>query len=165
MRNIVIGFSKPKGKKFPIYSWIIRAFCQTPYSHVYLKIKTKWDTNLIYQASGVQVNFMGEEFFNKHVEVIKEFSFEISEENYAEFMKFAITNSGAPYSLTEAVNMVTWKFFRKKLFKIEKEWVCSVLGGYVFDKYIATEKDIFDDHELITPKDVYDACERYLSDI
>ena len=81
-RNIRIGFSKPKGKWFPLMSWVIRLIEQTPYSHVYVEWEArKYKTHIVYQASGTKVNFMNQKIFREQNTVTHEFDFEISEED------------------------------------------------------------------------------------
>lgn len=99
MREIIVGFSKPKGW-FKPYSWLIRAIEGTSYSHTYIKTYARSaDTWLVYQASGVQVNFIGEKRFYAAVQVVKEFNLTISEDSYGKFLNFAIRESGAPYGI------------------------------------------------------------------
>lgn len=99
MRTIRIGFSKPKGKWFPIFSWAIRVYERTPFSHVYIRWETKYGPSLCYQASGQAINFMGPYAFDRHLTVVEEFEFEIPDESWEPLMSFCMENVGKEYDL------------------------------------------------------------------
>ena len=103
MKKLRIGFSKPKGKIFPIFSWLIRIYEGTPHSHVYIRWETKWNTWLCYHAASVMVHFLGEYSFAKHIEIIEEFEFNVSEEQFDRLMRFCTKNVGQDYALLEAL--------------------------------------------------------------
>lgn len=158
--KIIIGFSKSK-KKFPVFSWAIKAILGTHFSHVYVKFYSnhhkRW---LIYQASGTQVNFMAEEHFNNLNEMTDEFELEITPQSKFDMMCFCIDNAGAPYSIKDVIaiflNEVCPNFcgFVKKLLNDGKHgYVCSELVGYILQDYanISIDKD----YDLLTPKDIY----------
>jgi len=158
MKKITIGFSRPKGKICPCLSWGIRLFQGwTPYSHVYVKFHSNsLDRDVIYQASGLQVNYIGSKLFYKHVHVVDEFSLEISDEDYRKMMQYTVDNAGKPYSLKSIFAI---------LFKIESwcdgddSFVCSELIGEILRKY--TDVSIDKSSEALTPKDIH----RYLTSI
>jgi hypothetical protein len=152
VRKITIGFSKPKGF-FKPYSWLIRAFLRTPYSHVYCKHRSeKYNLDLIYQASGIQVNFMSGKQFNKDAITVAEFSFDISEEQFDEYMAFAIGESGAHYSKIKPFEIVFKKDFDKET---GPQWVCSTLVAKVCKDYLS-DKTV--DLDYANPKDIYNFC-------
>ena len=50
--ELFIGFSKPKNHPCPVYSYAIRAFENTPYSHVYIRWYSKYaNTWVCFEAS------------------------------------------------------------------------------------------------------------------
>lgn len=157
MRKVIVGFSKPKNKTLPIYSWIIRAIDQSSFSHVYVKITTRFGLDLIYQASGVQNNFMGLTYFQQHAETVKEFDFEISDDNYSKLMTFCITKAGAPYSIKQAIDVGLFKLFGIKPKAFPDGFVCSELVGHIIKDYISPENI---DPNLLTPKDIFRLCEK-----
>lgn len=152
MRQVTFGFSKPKGNPFPWFSWLIRLVDNAPFSHVYMKLKTKYDCDLIYQASGVQVNFMSERIFNSHAETLYTFESELSDEAYGKLMKFCIVNAGAPYSIKQIFAILIYKLTGKKVYPCLEGFVCSEIAGIVI-------KDFFNfkinDVDYLTPKDVF----------
>ena len=154
MRKIVVGFSKPKGFFNPL-SWIIRFMYWTPYSHVYCShVSEKYKQTLIYQASGVQVNFMSRLQFDKRATVVSEFEFEISDEAFDSYMSWAIEQSGAPYSKTKLFEIL----FMDDLDKSdEPQWVCSVLIARVCKDFISHEDEKLS-MDYATPKDIFDFC-------
>ena len=156
MKNITIGFSRPKGKICPCFSWGIRLFQGwTPYSHVYIKINSKsLDRDLIYQASGTQVNFMGSELFYGHVHVFEEFEIQIKDEDYIEMMKFCIDNAGKPYSARDILAIL---FSSEKLLDGREKFICSELVGIILEDYA----DISSGKKIPTPKDIYNLLVEY----
>lgn len=160
-RDIIIGFSKPRGW-FKPYSWAIRLFEHIPYSHVYVKtfsnLTNQW---LVYQASGVQVNFIGQKFFCDHAETVHEFTFKISTEAYKEYMRFAINNAGAPYDLKSVIGIMLIRILGlKKNFMADgaKSQYCAELVARVLKDFVGAEI-LESEFETAGPKRIYDICE------
>lgn len=148
---IKIGFSRPKNKFFPIFSWLIRLIERTPYSHVYIKIYSSDGNYFIYQASGTQVNIVGSKYFEHGAEVVKEYSLPISPEQRRQLLKFVAQECGAPYSSTQILNIACRMLFGKG-FLSNKGYVCSEIAAIVL-------KDIYNfklekDENILTPKDI-----------
>lgn len=101
MRKIRIGFSRPLKKKFPIFSWLIRLYEGTPYSHVYIRWETKYGLDICYHAASLFLHFLSDGCFKKEIEVVEEFSFDISDSQFDEFMKFCLETCGQDYGLLE----------------------------------------------------------------
>jgi hypothetical protein len=114
MRKIFIGFSKPKKMFFPIYSWAIRAIEGTKFSHVYVRHETKYGLDIVYQASGAQVNFMNGTLFFKKAEPVREFCFEVSDHAFDAYMTFALKNVGKPYGLLQVFGIALYALFGLK---------------------------------------------------
>lgn len=93
---ITIGFSKAKG--FAPLSWLIRACEGTEFSHAYIRIRSEsLDRDLIYQATGAGVNFVGTALFDQAAQVVEEYQIEISEETRKKLLQWCVDNSGKPY--------------------------------------------------------------------
>lgn len=152
MKKIKIGFSKPKNHIFPIFSWGIRLFQGwTDYSHVYLKFHSdSLDKDIIYQASGLQVNFVGNELFSKHVHIIKEFEIEIDDNDYINLLQFAVDNAGKPYSIIDIIAIL---FNKPKLLDGNKKYICSELIATILAKYYLMTGN--KSYGMYTPKDIY----------
>lgn len=162
MKKLIVGFSRPKGKLFPCFSWGIRLFQGwTQYSHVYLKFKSSsLSRDIIYQASGLQVNFIGKKMFYDHVHVIKEFELELTDADYIQMMKFFIDNAGKPYSIKDIIAIL---FNKPNLSDGNDSFICSELVALVLNRYIGISfnKPL----GLLSPKDVYKIINTYVSEI
>jgi hypothetical protein len=154
VREINIGFSKPN--KWKPFSAIIRWLEKTDYSHVYVKVKTKWGTSLVYQASGHQVNFIGEKYFNEKITQVKEYKIWMEEPDYDESMKFCTTYCGAGYSVKQAIGVGLARIFKwkKNPFANGSDmFICSEFA-LRFLGSILRKNDIIVNFELMSPKDV-----------
>lgn len=167
MRRVIVGFSRPKAWLKP-FSWAIRLVERTPYSHVY--IRTRADAlgvDLIYQASGVQLNFMGLEHFKENALILYEFEGYLPDEKYREFMRWAITNSGASYSSKQPLGILAIKLFNLKKNPFANgryAWVCSELVGFLLSSFFNLK---IDEKELDTigPRGIFDICKKHLKQI
>lgn len=108
MKKITIGFSTPKNKKLPLFSWIIKAYEGTPFSHVYIRWQTKYGSWLCYHAASTVIHFQGEHAFNEHIKPVEEFEFEISNEDFDKLMEFCIKYAGADYAIWEVLSIPLW---------------------------------------------------------
>ena len=160
MAKIYIGLSKPK--KWKAFAQLIMLGYGIPYSHVYIKFRsTKYDRDMIYQASHSMVNFIGSTMFFEENIAIEEFEVELSDEKFNEMICFAIDNAGKPYGVKQALGMaivriaeVFGKYIENPFRDGGNTYVCSELGAYVLENFAGgvIPKDIDD----ITPKDLYD---------
>ena len=166
MRKLTVGFSRPSGW-FKPFSWAIRLVERTRYSHVYIRSHSKGlDVDLIYQASGAQVNFMGLALFRGQAKVISEFEAEISDEKYRQFMRWAIINAGAKYSFKQPLGILLVKMFNLSSNPFDNgrySWVCSELVGFVLSSFLAVE--VKESLDTIGPKGIYKLCEKHLKQI
>lgn len=159
METITVGFSRPKTWK--PFAWLIMASYGIPFDHVYIKWHSgKLERDIVYQASGTMVNFMGQQFFDNNVSV-DEFEIPITPENKLAMIQFAMDNAGKPYGIKECFGLAWVRIcalFGKKVknpFKSDgSTYVCSELAGYILSNYagITIDSDIAD----IDPKEAYD---------
>ena len=116
MNKIVVGFSRPKGW-FEPFSWLIRLVTWAPMSHAYIKYYDayvgRW---IIYQASGLKVNFIGEAAFDNAEDVIAEFNLSISDATQQKLVQGAVDTLGSPYGIWQVVGYL-WVFLMRKLGK------------------------------------------------
>lgn len=154
--KIYIGFSKPKGW-FQPFAWAIRKWEGTEYSHVYIRIPSKFlETDVIYQASGMAVNFMSIETFLGHAEIVKEYEFEISDFTHKALLKSAIQNLGKPYSVKGIAGIVTARLCQILDIKLSSNpftdgraaYICCELGVQVMVEYLGAH--IQKDWDLVT---------------
>jgi len=165
LRKIILGFSKPK-TFLPLFSWAIRAVEMTPYSHVFVKISSEsLNTTLIYQASGTQVNFMGVKHFKDAAHIFEEFEFEVSDENYKQFLVWAVQEAGAPYGLKTVLGILVVKCFnlkRNPCSDKNKTWFCSELAGRILKDFVGVQISE-DELEVKGPRRIYEICKEIRS--
>lgn len=158
MEKIIVGFSKPK--KWKPFAWIIMKFYDIPYDHVYIKFwSSKFQRNVIYQASQLMVNFMGEKFFESENDVIKEFELDITDEDRTSMIQFAMDEAGKPYGMLNALGLAIVGIFDRLGKKIknplgdgEKTYICCELVADILDRYTSV-KNI--DSDTVNPKELY----------
>lgn len=159
MNKITIGFSRPK--KWKPFAAAIMAVYGIPYDHVYVKFwSEKFQRSLVYQASSVMVNFMGYEYFESQNIIVKEFEFDMSDEDMLEMIQYAIDSAGKPYGTMSALGLAVVRIaevFGKKIKNPfgdgDKTYICCELASYVLEKYV--HRQIPFDLDLVSPKDLY----------
>lgn len=115
MAKITIGFSKSK-VGFPVIAWLIMLCERVPFSHAYVKVHSdSLDRDLIYQATGSGVYFVGLPAFQLHSQTVEEYSLEVSDAAKKKMLQWAVDTSGKPYG-------------RLQLAGIGLKRVCSLVG-------------------------------------
>lgn len=155
---IIIGFSCHK--TFNILSELIKAAEHTKFSHVYVKFySASLDRWLIYQASGLVVNFVGEEHFLEKNKVIAEFKTAVTPEQKTEVLQLAVDLAGRPYGMKDLIGIGLVRLaalFKKKIKNPfedgTKAYICSELGATILVKLGVKIEDL----DSTTPKDLYD---------
>lgn len=160
MEGVIVGFSKPK--KWKPFAWLIMQAYDIPYNHVYVRFYSEfYERNLIYQASGTKVNFMGEDLFLQDNDVIAEFELSITNEQKKAMIQFAIDSCGQAYGIKAVVGLA-WVRICEWFGKVVKNpfrdgkttYVCSELGAYILENYAHLK--LPKNYEDITPKDLYE---------
>ncbi len=156
VRKLVVGFSKST-KVLPVFSWAIRLWEKTEYSHCYTQFENRRhpELPLIYQASHDMMNFMSRSVFLTQNAVIEEFTIEISDEAYDRLMYKAIQLVGKPYGVKQIAGIVLSQLLGldKNPFLTDKDtYTCSEWCGIVLKElgYVIPK-----DPNLLTPADVY----------
>lgn len=155
---LTVGFSTPR--KSHLFPWAIRKVERTPFSHVYFKLYSKSiDRQLIYQASGLQVNFVGNTIFEEINEVVAEFTIEITEAQKVAFLKKAVDLAGRPYGLKQVFGIGLVRAASGIGLKVKNPWadgshtyICSELGAELLND-LGIE---FTDFDNVTPRDIYE---------
>ena len=160
MKKITIGFSRPK--KWNLLSYLIMKVQKTEYSHVYIKFySSSLDREIIYQASGLQVNFVGSEIFNKNHVTVKTYDLHVDDETYKNALVFAVDKAGISYSMKQLFHilgyMLTGKtsFFNKNL----DGYVCSELAAEMLKDEL--NLPISENLNLIIPRDIDQLLEKH----
>ena len=133
--KIAIGFSKRR--KFNPMSWLIQKCESTPFSHAYVRIPDKTTGKvLIFEATGTGVYFKGLEFFLEKSEIVEEYWFFLTPDEYKDGMSFAIDALGKKYGKMQLLGLALVRFL--KLFGIRirnplsngsRQYVCTELAG------------------------------------
>lgn len=160
MKSIIVGFSRPK--KWKPFARLIMIAYKITYDHVYVKFHSNtYLRDIIYQASKMMVNFVGTSVFESENIIVKEFSIQISDENYVALMQFAIDNAGKPYSLKEILGLglvqlcsLFGKIIENPFKEGTNEYVCSILASYILENYTKEGPRI--DFQDVNPKFLYD---------
>lgn len=132
----------------------------TPYSHVAVKM-VDGDTGqtVYYQASGLQVNCIGDTEFMAIEQIIYQKDVQVSDAIFVKGKTFAINQLSKPYNvmaifgfgLQIALRVIGIKI--NNPFKADgSQWVCSQLGGAYIDECEGLNLDITN----MTPKALYD---------
>lgn len=165
MKQIIIGFSQPKCF-FPWFSWLIRAIEGTSFSHTYVKTYSLTaDCWLIYQAGGSQVNFMSEKQFDNTARIIKEFTFEISEESHRNYIRWAVRNAGLPYGLKTVLGILLVRVFNLKKNPLgdgEKTLFCAELSRIALTDFIGVHLPR-EEFETAGLAKLYGLCQRIIA--
>lgn len=153
MKKVIIGFSRPK--TFKVLSWIIQKVQGADYSHVYIKFYSdSLERELVYQASGLEVNFVGSNLFNSSHIIVDEFELEISDEAHKKALQFAVDKAGTPYSIKQLFGILIYMISGKILFRDGRSgYVCSELIGQLLQEEFnfVISKDL----DTIIPKDIH----------
>jgi len=154
--KIVIGASRNE----LIGSKAIQWWMKTDYSHVYARwYLTSQEREIVYQASHGMVHFQSLENFTRHNSVVKEFTLDITEEQFKAFSRKCIDLAGEKYSKIELVQIFLSDISNGKIhFEDQPGYICSELMcellegfGIKFDKIKC----------LVTPSDIVKALEIY----
>lgn len=155
---IIIGFSTPRD--FSTLSWIIKKVERTEFSHVYVKIFSKsLDRYLVYQASGLAVNFCGQDTFYAHNKDIAEFAIPVTPEQKIEILKKCVDLAGKPYGMKDLIGiglvrlagLVRWKI-RNPFADGSKTYICSEIAATI----LLMLGFHFQELDSTTPTDVYE---------
>lgn len=165
METIYIGFSRPKGL-FEPFSWAIRLLQWTSYSHVYIRVHSEsLNRDIIYQASGFQVNFIGLNRFKTKEIVIKEFPIQVNSETKIKMLQYCTDMSGVPYGILEIfgfpwviLNSAFGRHVNNPFSDGTKSFVCSEFVGDILKDVLGYD---LPNPQNLDPKQIY----QYLSNL
>jgi hypothetical protein len=106
VRRVRVGFSKAKAPTGKPLSFLIRKVTGRPYSHAFLRWRTGDGQWLCYHAAVSGLNFVGEEAYEKTIDLITEYETDLSEEQFREVLRYCVRKSGTSYSYLGLVGMV-----------------------------------------------------------
>lgn len=156
MDSITIGFSKPRGF-FEPFSWLIRLLTWAPYSHAYVRYEDSYtNRSIIFQASGLKVNFIGQTMFDSEEDIYEEFVIPVSPATKQSVIQGAVDKCGSPYGVGQIIGFA-WVLFMRMFGKSVKNplyssssFVCSELVADVLVEI--NEGDL--DPSSMSPRDV-----------
>jgi hypothetical protein len=147
MKSVIIGFSRPS--EFKIGAEVIKLYMGTSYSHVYLKIKSKWyNSGIIFQASHGKVHCVCEPHFRSENEIIAEFKYEIESAKYKELYTYCIEALQKPYGYLGIIKLAFHKLFKRG--DGARTFHCSELAARALPSLAIKDPD------YITPEDLYE---------
>ena len=156
MKTIRVGFSTHAGA----FSWLIRTVTASKVSHTYLRIPVpEYNTDMIFQASGLTVNYCADKVFSLKNQVIEEYDVDISDEQYEIGEKFRVTESGKPYSIRQIGGFLTVLAARQFLDKKISNPASNGNHSYVCVEVVAVCIGL-KDGESMTPEDLRRWCKK-----
>lgn len=151
--EIKIGFSR-SSLKFPWFSWLIRLYERTSFSHVYVEIDTKIVNQLtIFQSSRGMVNCISETEFYKRNQKVVEFTINLTYSQYKNLLNSLHSELGKKYAFLQNIGIVLVDMGIWKSNKFKDGYNCSEL---IYSNVLQKLGFTLDKHpDLITPKDIY----------
>jgi hypothetical protein len=152
MEKIYIGFSRNNNS---VLSKTIRLIEGSEYSHVYIRKESKYG-EYIYQASGLQVNFMNIDIFKAHNTIVEEYEFELPDEKKEKLIAFFVKYCGTSYGTKSLFKMLAVLACQRVGVKLHlkgdgtETFVCSELGAFFCEEILGI--DIPEDIDFVTPK-------------
>lgn len=142
-------------------------FDWSSFSHAYIRFHSdSYDRDLVYQASGLRVNFIGWKMFLSKEIIVKEFTIPVSPETKQRVIQFALDNVGTPYALGTAFGIIIVRIaalFGKKIKNPVNQlgYFCSELVAIVMEDFLNAHISV-DDVRRMTPTDDYNLLDTHL---
>lgn len=155
--KVYLGFSKrPRN----LISETICLAERSKYSHVYVRVMSKYG-EYVYQASGIQVNFMNIDVFKKHNVTVEEYEFDVDEAGKTKLLTFFIKYAGVSYSMKSLFKIAIMMICDKIKFKGDGEdtFICSELGALLCENVLGIK--IEEDMDFVTPKRLNPYVKKY----
>lgn len=160
MDSIIIGFSRPKSW-FEPFSWIIRLFTWSQFSHAYIQYYNAYaDRWMVFQASGILVNFIGRTMFETKENIRAEFEIPVTTLTKLKTVEFAIDNVGLPYGLGQVFGfllVLIVRIFKKHIknpFANTSSFFCSELTAQILTEILQPNDSL--DPTTMSPQDLYE---------
>ncbi len=102
MKKIFIGFSDGK----TLFSTLIKLATWSKTSHSFIGFRTKSGEDLVFQASGLTVNYENYDHFITHVKITDMFSKEVSDEEWKHMKQLQLKEMGTHYGWKEIIGFV-----------------------------------------------------------
>ncbi len=103
MKTVIVGFSSHPG----VFSSLIKFITNSKVSHAYIRIPIpEYDESMIFQASGLAVNYCNFKVFQLKSKVMEEYEVKVSDDIYQLGEMLRIMESGKPYSMKEIFGLL-----------------------------------------------------------
>lgn len=155
MKTLRIGFSTGRG--FKVYSLLIRVLTGSRVSHTYQRIEVpEFDSEVIFQASGLKVNYENADIFASHSRVVEEYEVPVSDfyAHLAERMR--VTEVGKPYGILQVVGYM-WVLLLRRVGLRVKNPLADGNASHVCVELNAKQIGL-KDVEGMTPEDLRQWC-------
>ena len=156
MKTLAIEFTRPKKGCFAILSQVIRAVQGTKYSHVRLRWTNTTGRDVIYEASGSHVKFIGELAQPQApVEIMEAFELNLTIDQYRSLVDMCMRYAGLKYGKLQIVGIGLVTLFRLKKNPFadgKRSQVCSELVGRFLQEVVKI--DIKFDLDIAGPKEI-----------
>lgn len=157
MKKIIVGFSTRPGA----FSSLIRFCTNSEVSHTYVRIPVpEYGESMVFQASGLQVNYTNYELFKEKSKVIEEYEIEVEDETYEYAELLRITESGKPYSFLTVLGFV-WILAMKGLGISVANPFSDGSKSYICVELVCDSLGMTKMSEHISPEDLRRWCARY----
>lgn len=158
MKKLIVGFSEHPGS---LFSWSIKKTTASRVGHVYTRHKsTIPGLSLIFQASGLCVNYCNSKTFTEKSNIVEEYEIEITDKQDSKNDIFRQTELGKPYSAKQIYGFA-WVLFMREYFNKKvvnryanenKAYICVEVAA------IQTGRIAPKDYESMTPEDLRRWC-------
>lgn len=103
MKTVIVGFSTHPG----IFSTLIKFVTNSKVSHTYIRIPVpEYNDSMIFQASGLTVNYTNYNVFKEKSTVIEEYEIEIDDDTFAMAECMRVMEAGKPYGMAEIFGLL-----------------------------------------------------------
>jgi len=149
MKKVIVGFSFRPG----IFSALINFTVKSKASHTYIRIPIpEYNEDMVFQASGLSVNYTNFKVFKEKSKVIEEYEIEVSDDTATQGELLRITEMGKPYSIKEIIGLLCVLAARNLGFSIKnpfrdgsRSYICVELAmlcvGLKADSENVTQED------------------------
>ena len=160
MRKLKVQFTCPTESK--VFSQVIKLVQGTDFSHVRFFWVNSVGVPIVYEAGGSSVRFMGPIAQSHHpVRVVKEFSLDVSKEQYRSLVKICMTYAGIEYGRLQILKILYRLITNSsKGGDGEDTMVCSELSSRILHALGHLKENT--DFDQITPKELYEWCMKNL---
>ncbi len=142
--------------RFPLFSWAIRAYEGTPFSHVFVRWQTSVGPSICYHAAHATLHFLSDTQFNKQIQVVEQFEFEVSDEAYGKLLKYCLETCGNDYALVGVFGVLFSDIFKLKKNPFEEgplEQYCAELVYRILGEMSGAQLTL--DADRVKLKEVY----------